>query len=151
MSNDHAYELRELMENLTKAYEVVGKVVREEMAALFGLRPAAEPEPDGFEHTDNDGDSVAVRQGALLGFVYVDVNNDVARLDQSAVNRLAQYLDRHRTDLVDNDSVPCWTNPIKGECPACGHASHGSVGCSERQLRENGPYRCLCRGGSDGA
>ena len=139
--NDHAYELRELMETLTKAYEIVGETVRESLAGLkLTGQPEPADEPDRFEHTDRDGDWGRIAPGPDPSELYVNMKS--LYLDQDAVNRLAQYLDLHRTDTADVDA-----RPIKGECPACGHASHGSVGCGETARN----HRCLCRGGSDGA
>lgn len=114
MSNDHAYELRELAENLTRAYEIVSETVRK---ALEGLELTSVAEPDRFKHVDHEGDliSVGVNQLGVMMVSPGDTGMPV-RFDQDAVNRLAQYLDRHRTDQADmrepdTFNARGWTGP----------------------------------------
>lgn len=97
--SDHAYELRELSESLSQALRVMSDAVRE---ALSGMRLVSESadEPDQFEHIDDEGDSFAVGPNQHGSFMVNPGENGMpVRLDQDAVNRLARYLDRHRTDL----------------------------------------------------
>lgn len=116
MSNDHAYELRELMTNFVHGFGAMGEAARKALEGLE-LTPAAEEpadEPDRFEHTDDHGDSVGVAVSPVSRFVLELDTSTTAEiyLDQGAVNRLAQYLDRHRTD---GPKVPVnvrgWTGP----------------------------------------
>ena len=152
MSNDRAYELRELMENLIKASEAVAERTRESLDAMFGLERAPAAEPDRFVHIDEHGDSFAVAVTPIERFVLELDASTTAEipLDQDAVNRLAQYLDRHRTDQADTDALLRCASPVKSWCGACGHYAHGTVGCREEEPGSS-LLKCLCRGGSDGA
>lgn len=117
--NDYVYELRELMQNFAKAFEKMGEAARESMDALAASFPPPavedeQPEPasDTFRHRDSDGDSFALGPVSLGGSVLgLETYEDRGvYLDQDAVNRLARYLDQHRTDQVDTDpapAVPC--------------------------------------------
>lgn len=64
--------------------------------------PVETEQPERFEHRDIDGDRVLVYPHDYPGFesvLMVETDSDPGvRLSQDAVNRLAQYLDRYRTD-----------------------------------------------------
>lgn len=140
--NDHAYELRELMENFVQGFGAMGEAARKALEGLE-LTTQSAAEPDRFEHTDDDGDSVAVAVTPISRFVLELDTSTTAEiyLDQDAVNRLAQYLDRHRTD---GPKVP--VSPVRNPCEHCGHAPHGvGIGCGEGG---RGMHRCACRGGA---
>lgn len=169
--NDHAYELRELMENFVQGFGAMGEAARKALEGLelTGQPVPKQPEPDRFKHTDGVGDRLSVGPNQY-GVLVVSQDDDMpVHLDQDAVNRLAQYLDRHRTDTPcptrfydedcagtrghdgvcdpDADNLGAPVN-VRGNCLACGHHAHGSVQCG---AHVSGPVRCLCRGGSDGA
>lgn len=97
-------ELQKLMESLTKAYEVVGEIVGETVRkALGGLErePASVPEEPVFEYRDAEGDRLILGKNQHGAMVVQLVEDMPVHLDQDAVNRLARYLDRHRTDMTD--------------------------------------------------
>ncbi len=93
------------------------------------------PELDQFEHIDDDGDlvSIGVNHRGVMVVSPGDAGMPV-RLDQDAVNRLARYLDRHRTDQVDTREPD---SPAEHWCGSdSDHAEHVS--------RAQGvPLKCL--------
>lgn len=132
--SDHAYELRELSESLSQALRVMSDAVRE---ALSGMRLVSESadEPDQFEHIDDEGDSFAVGPNQHGSFMVNPGENGMpVRLDQDAVNRLARYLDRHRTDQVDTREPD---SPAEHWCGSdSDHAEHVSQA-------QGVPLKCL--------
>lgn len=98
--------------------------------------PVETEQPERFEHRDIDGDRVLVYPHDYPGFesvLMVETDSDPGvRLSQAAVNRLAQYLDRYRTDQQDCDA------PVREHW--CGsdsdHAEH-------THGRQDNPARCL--------
>ena len=134
----------------------LGEAAHTAMQAIEqSLRAAADAaeqptEPDRFKYTDEDGDSVSVLpsepdqpEWLMLCCSGSDGDDPVqVRLRQDAINGLAQYLDRHRTD--QNDAEPVGVTSLV--CDACGHPFHDKLRCGERQLLGTGPYRCACRG-----
>lgn len=109
MSKDHVYELRALGENVVNAYTGAGKALQEALAVMAASfsPPAVEdeqsaPDPRVFEHVDLSGDRVIFTpHHSQAGWLQVvTVEDPEVHLDQAAVNRLARYLDRHRTDLT---------------------------------------------------
>lgn len=63
------------------------------------VAPATADPSEWFTHTDDDGDTVVFDRTGYPGRFMVETTEDSeVLLDQDAVNRLAQYLDRHRTD-----------------------------------------------------
>lgn len=64
------------------------------------VAPAIGDPYEMFTHTDDYGDTVVFDRTGRSGRFMVETTEDhEVVLDQDAVNRLAQYLDRHRTDL----------------------------------------------------
>lgn len=64
------------------------------------VAPATADPSERFTHTDDYGDTVVFDRTGRPGRFIVETTEDhEVVLDQDAVNRLARYLDRHRTDL----------------------------------------------------
>ena len=97
----------------------------------------AERRAEPFRHTDRDGDTLEVapvHPGASdYGFLYAHkVGAGTVIFDQTAVNELAQYLDRYRTD------VPCTGLGVNYGC--AGTQNHGGL-CAE-EADDIGAGRC---------
>lgn len=121
MSDDRAYELRELMTNFVQGFEAMGEAARKALEGLELTTPPAD-ELYVFEHTDEDGDSLAIGPNQHGQMMAEALNSMPVRLDQDAVNRLARYLDRHRTDQVDTREPD---SPAEHWCGRNGdHAAH---------------------------
>lgn len=149
-------ELVKAMEALAEAARNAGLAARvvslPEPAA--GVLPAEQPER--FEHVDIDGDRVLVYphdypefQSVLM--VETEANTNAVRLSQEAVNRLAQYLDRYRTDMPC--PLPCRGNSMREEC--AGTRGHDGP-CSPDADMIGAPvavreHRCGCTSDANGA
>lgn len=69
-------------------------------ATDVALAETADP-PEKFTHTDDYGDGLVVGQLMFSGLSVRTLGDPEVFLDQDAVNRLAQYLDQHRTDRTN--------------------------------------------------
>lgn len=63
------------------------------------VAPATADPSERFTHTDDYGDTVVFKTDRPGQFLIETTEDSEVVLDQDAVNRLAQYLDQHRTDL----------------------------------------------------
>lgn len=98
-------------DDLVRALEVLAETVKAASAAVQAeYAPVPEPvkaeQPDRFEHRDIDGDWVLVyphKYPEFQSLLMVETDGDSVRLSQDAVNGLARYLDRYRTDQSDCD------------------------------------------------
>lgn len=102
--------MSEVTQRIVAAYEALGRAVQESLIGNGSEAvPEPTPEPDEFKHTDHGDDTLRVVPGSR-GNCLLSVNSCAdhvgVHLDQDAVNRLAQYLDQHRTD------TPCPTNAV---------------------------------------
>jgi hypothetical protein len=111
------------------------------------VAPAIGDQLGQFTHTDDYGDTVVFDRTGRSGRFMVETTEDhEVVLDQDAVNRLAQYLDRHRTDTqceTDFGGEQCaGTRDHRGECspdlsePCAGHSPDGPPdlrGCGHRK------------------
>lgn len=137
--------MSEVTQRIVAAYEALGRAVQE---SLTGNGSEAVPEPvhasSVFEYTDHGNDTLTLVPGSA-GKCTLSVNSCLdhvgVHLDQDAVNRLAQYLDRHRTDLTDTPKVP-----VRNECSRCVHtvSEHGPAGCMAERLDCGMGSRCPC-------
>lgn len=115
---------------------------------------ATADQPEKFTHTDDHGDGLVVGPmnyyRARYGVLFAEFTEDPSvHLDQDAVNRLAQYLDRYRTDRTPcgtegDKPSPAMDNDDRTETCAghvlgapdhssgCAHSRlvHGALGCT---------------------
>ena len=134
--------MSEVTQRIVAAYEALGRAVQE---SLTGNGSEAVPEPadepgmiEYFEYTDHGDDTLTLVPGSA-GRCALSVSSCSdhvgVHLDQDAVNLLAQYLDRHRTDTADVDSVT--------RLCVCGHEMH-AAGCLAERLDCGMGSRCPC-------
>lgn len=133
--------------NLRKAVRLVTE------QAATAVASATADQPEKFTHTDGHGDGLVVGPmnyyRARYGVLFAEFTEDPSvHLDQDAVNRLAQYLDRYRTDrtpcgtegdkpspAMENDDLTelCAGHLLDGpsDSSGCAHSRryHGIVGC----------------------
>lgn len=98
------------------------------------VAPAIGDQLGQFTHTDDYGDTVVFDRTGRSGRFMVETTEDhEVVLDQDAVNRLAQYLDRHRTD---NTGIGEARYPVDLSEPCAGHSPDGPPdvrGCGHRK------------------
>ena len=132
----------------------LGEAAHTAMQAIEqSLRAAADAaeqptDPSWFECTDEDGDRLTVctqkpdqPEWLMLCCSRSDGDDSVrVQLRQDAINGLAQYLDRYRTD--QNDAEPVGVTSLV--CDACDHPFHDKVRCGD--FSDYAAVRCACRG-----
>lgn len=126
--------MRQAVDQLSQAWQTVARQLSEPLP-----EPAKAAQPDRFEYTDDDGDSlVVVSYGDRDGWLVTEATgSSVVHLSPEAVNRLAQYLDQHRTDTADVSVREHW----------CGRASDHP---GHEYTREEGTRSVRCLGVSSG-
>lgn len=160
MNNDD--RLRTALETLAKAARVAGEAIAKSLSAVQTDFELSGP-PDMLTYTDHHGDGVVV-DAPSDGWSVLRIRtteDPVVLLDQDAVNRLAQYLDQHRTDeLVMTDStgvvvmdetlgsvMPGTPVPRMSKCGVCGHGAHGTERCTATvQAFDADAGTCVCLG-----
>lgn len=133
--------MSEVTQRIVAAYEALGRAVQESLTgngseALGGLErePASVPEEPVFEYRDAEGDRLILGKNQHGAMVVQLVEDMPVHLDQDAVNRLARYLDRHRTDMTDTREPDA---PAEHWCGSdSDHAEHVSQA-------QGVPLRCL--------
>lgn len=162
----------QLRQDMNRALSALAKAAQHAGELIAAYVPKPEPvkakQPDRFEYRDSDGDRVLVYPHDYPEFesvLMVETDADSVRLSQDAVNGLAQYLDRYRTDVPcpkivgipegeecagtqhhdgpcspDADQIGAPVRPQPPEC--CGHlkVNHGPYGCKI--------LPCTCRCGT---
>lgn len=137
-----------MSEDLVKAMEALAEAARNAGLAARVVK-TERPEPvkagqsDQFECVDRDGDHMSVVPGPLDGEHSLSMRGTTgAYLNQDAVNGLAQYLDRYRTDQpkavaapdVDLNAFYCagYDSEQPPRKSGCGHPrrAHGALGCN---------------------
>lgn len=97
--------MRQAVDQLSQAWATAARSIADSMP-----EPVKAEQPERFQHTDTSGDRVLVYPHDYPEFQSVlmveTVGCDSVRLSQEAVNRLAQCLDRYRTDQQDCEG-PC--------------------------------------------
>lgn len=91
--------------DLVRALAVLAETARHAGEMIAQSLPGDAEQPEQFEHTDEDGDTVVMGEHHLPGWLRASVNDRVVHLSPEAVNGLARYLDRYRTD------TPCPGKP----------------------------------------
>jgi len=94
-----------MRESFTRMQDALNRVCEQLAESMPKPHPTDVVEAEPFTHTDPDGDTILVApvNGAPKGTVYVHLaDGPTAHLSQTAVNELAQYLDRYRTDDVED-------------------------------------------------
>lgn len=132
-------EVVEAMQALCTAFGELSQAVNK--GADRDTEAAEQSTPEPFTHTDSHGDTVDVRPTQHSVLSLQTMEDPVVRLDQYAVNRLAQYLDQFRTDLPVTEVPPAVS---RSYCTLCRHEPHGAVGCGAREPQLN--LRCMCKG-----
>jgi hypothetical protein len=93
---------------------------------------------ESFTHTDDDGDGVVIDSPVFGGLRIKTLEDPVVLLDQDAVNRLAQYLDRHRTDQQFNEAREALPEPVN--CPWRYRRLSGRVDVCDRGNHEGSDH-----------
>lgn len=134
--------MRQAVDQLSQAWQTVARQLSEPLP-----EPVKAEQPEAFEYTDGDGGSLVVvlyedRDGWL---VTDSTKSSVVHLSPDAVNRLAQYLDQHRTDTPCSPDADMIGAPVAVREHRCGctsdHPGHEYV-LNRQSVR--------CRGVSNG-
>lgn len=148
------------LKNLAKAADQVAEAYREQTAQA----PAPTGAEASFSYRDPDGDLVGVfphpnpDDSRVLRVATSDDKNATTSqtdLSQDAVNRLAQYIDRHRTDTpkagVNPGLVCAGFKQTGADRSGCAHL-RSDHGAHDHAHDETGSLRCQgSRGGVYGA
>lgn len=94
----------QLRVDMARALAVLAETARHaaDLMAAYVPQSLKAEQPERFEHRDIDNDRVLVYPHDYPEFqsvLMVETDGDSVRLSQDAVNGLAQYLDRYRTDI----------------------------------------------------